>query len=62
MRSSPEPARESSLYVASKHGVNGLTKNPAIEYAKQGIRVNSICPGGIDTGAHDPVDRGFVAQ
>jgi NAD(P)-dependent dehydrogenase (short-subunit alcohol dehydrogenase family) len=48
-----EGAAGASVYAASKHAVEGLTKSAALEVAKSGVRVNAIAPGPVNTGMLD---------
>jgi NAD(P)-dependent dehydrogenase (short-subunit alcohol dehydrogenase family) len=52
----------SPAYVAAKHGVVGLTKSAALEYAKQGIRINSVGPAFIKTPLLNALDEQTMAQ
>lgn len=52
-------------YSASKHGVVGLSKSAGVEYAPQGIRVNALCPGFVETPmtaalVNDPAGQDFI--
>ncbi|MCH1625743.1 SDR family NAD(P)-dependent oxidoreductase [Ferdinandcohnia quinoae] len=48
-----------AVYSASKHAVVALTKGAALEYAKKGIRINALCPGGVETALTASVTEQF---
>jgi NAD(P)-dependent dehydrogenase (short-subunit alcohol dehydrogenase family) len=49
-------------YTASKHAVVAMTKTASIELVKQGVRVNAVCPGPIETPMGEQLDRGLDPQ
>jgi NAD(P)-dependent dehydrogenase (short-subunit alcohol dehydrogenase family) len=56
--SSPNAA----IYSATKHGMNGLTTAAAREYIAKGIRINSVCPGAIETPRRQRRLAGFTPE
>ena len=52
--------RDIGVYTASKHGIVGLTKNTAMEYGGQGVRINAVCPNAIRTPLAETAPPEFV--
>jgi NAD(P)-dependent dehydrogenase (short-subunit alcohol dehydrogenase family) len=57
-----EGAANASIYAASKHAVEGLTKSAALELAASGVRVNAVAPGPTETGMLDRFTGGEAGK
>lgn len=51
-----------AAYTASKHAVLGLTKAAALDHAQSGVRINSVCPGGVETNVAAHLDLSAIAD
>jgi len=60
LASQPVQVLPSSLPILTKGGLNAITRALAIEYAKEGIRVNAVAPGIVDTPMHASESHGFL--
>ena len=60
LASQPIQGMSASLAILTKGGLNAITRALAIEYAKDGIRVNAVAPGIVDTPMHSPQSHEFL--
>jgi NAD(P)-dependent dehydrogenase (short-subunit alcohol dehydrogenase family) len=60
LASQPIQGVPASLPILTKGGLNAITRALAIEYAKEGIRVNAVAPGIVDTPMHAPESHPFL--
>lgn len=60
LASQPVQGVSASLPILTKGGLNAITRALAIEYAKEGVRVNAVAPGVVDTPMHSRESRGFL--
>lgn len=56
------PSAKAAMYSATKHGINGMTGAAAREYIKHGIRINTVCPGAIETPRRQRRLTGFTPE
>jgi NAD(P)-dependent dehydrogenase (short-subunit alcohol dehydrogenase family) len=60
LASQPIHGVSAALSILTKGGLNAITRALAIEYAKEGVRVNAVAPGVVDTPMHPPTAHGFL--
>ena len=55
-------SRRSAIYSMSKHAVIGLTRSAALQYARRGVRINAVCPAGVQTPMAERIIAAYDGQ